>query len=243
MKKSYWILLFILSSAVMSAMENKSLFLGLSSLSSYLPTWFSSSQKLNESKLILDIRENKDKFENQLKLHKLAEYTKKLCPKTSKLFIITSVSPVQFFQYCYYQKFHETEPCMSLEQLKKDLTLLNECQKMIMDGYSALSAAMLAKDVSSQVKRAFIKELIDYQFKPTLKDTQLAEFIFYDEIMKEEQSTELKAKKLKTKFIHLLHPDSSAHWRILPNEVRKLIAGLIVQVLKQEEDCWLLPRL
>jgi hypothetical protein len=220
-------------------MENNG-WLSTFSLSSYIPIWFSSSQKPNESKLILGIRENKDKFENQLKLNPLKERFKESDPGTVLLYILR-ISSDRFLQYCYYQKFHKTEPNMNLEDLKKDLTLLNKCQNVDIDGYSALGAAMLAKDVSSQDKRVFIKELIDYQFKLTPKDAQLAEFIFYAEIMKEEQSTELKAKKLKTKFIHLLHPESSAYWHIFPNEVRKLIARFMIQVLKQEEDCWLLP--
>jgi hypothetical protein len=121
------------------------------------------------------------------------------------------------------------------------LEQLTQCQNASINGYSALGAAMLAPDISFEKRRVFIRELIKYGFKSTLRDMQLAELILYDEIMKEERGIGLKSKKLKIKFIHLLHSDSSAPWRVLPKELRKLIAQYMIQVLKKEEDCWLLP--
>jgi hypothetical protein len=238
MKKQI-ILLLISNLSFTYAMENNEL--SIFSLSSYVPTWFLSSQKSNESQLVIDLRTSKSNFESKLRF----SYGAYLNGMTTLLLAFDTdtmkTGKYCFLQYCYHYKDWHNACLMHLSDLGADTIALARCQSLKIDGYSALGAAMLAKDVSSQDKRAFIKELIDYQFKPTLKDTQLAEFIFYDEIMKEEQSTELKAKKLKTKFIHLLHPESLAYWYIFPSEIKKLIAQLMIQVLKQEEDCWLLP--
>src|SRR5579863_4008866 len=170
--KKQLLLLFILSSINISAMEIISSFPTFSSLSSYLPAWPSISQVPNESAFVLNLQKNMDELENQLKLDKGTVFKKTyIQPVTLQLFSTNEIhkNPDEFLQYCYYQKFHEDEMLMSLEQLK-DLTLLNKCQNARIKGHSALSATMLAPDVSLSQKRDFNQQLINLDFKTTLED-------------------------------------------------------------------------
>ncbi|HLX54489.1 MAG TPA: hypothetical protein VKR58_11135 [Aquella sp.] len=187
--------------------------------------------------MVSDIRADKDKFEEQLKLDKKAEIQKTyILPVTLQLFSKKGVEakPIRFLQYCYYQKFHKNE-MENLQTLQDDFTLLNKCLNAQIDGYSAIGAAMLAPDMPLYAKYNFVQELINLDFKPTPQDIEIAELILYDEIMKNQLGLEFKKK-----LIHLLHPGSPAHWHILPHDVRKLIAWHLVEEIKTDNNYWLL---
>jgi len=209
----------------------------LSPLSQYIPTWSSLSTTPNESKLILDIRKSKNTFENQLPIRFLSRLNG---PTTMLLaFYVDTIKTKKhsFLQYCYYYKYwkNNTE-MMNIHNLKTDLTALNICQETKINGYSALSAIMLAPDVSFPERQKFIQKLIEHNFKPTFNDIQLAKLIFYDEILKEEQIT-----MLKIKFMHLLNSYEPTTWSIFPKEVKELIANYMIQATKKEKNYWLLP--
>src|SRR5579862_5319016 len=166
MKKQLLASLLILSPIIISAMEDTSSFSSLSSLGSYFP-WHLNSQA-NESELVSNLQKNKDEFEYQLKVSKRKELAKYSLPFNWPLFAADKINdnPIEFLQYCYYQKFHDSELSMSLKDLK-DSTLLNKCQNAHIKGHSALSATMFAPDVSFSQKRDFNQQLINLNFKAT----------------------------------------------------------------------------
>jgi hypothetical protein len=125
---------------------------------------------------------------------------------------------------------------MYLDVLNNAPALFNKCLNARLDGYSALGAAMLAPDMPLYVRYNFAQQLINLDFIPTPKDREIAELILYDEIKKNKRASEFKKK-----LIHLLHPDSPAHWHILPYEIRQLIAWYLVEVIKTNNNYWLLP--
>ena len=238
MKKQIIVSLLILNSVSAYAMEDTSSFFSLSSLGSYFFTSSLSFQTPNESELVINLRADKDKFEEQLKLDKKAEIQKTyILPVTLQLFSKRGVEPkpTRFLQYCYYQKFHKNE-MENLQTLQDDFALFKVCLDVQIDGYSALSAAMLAPDIPLYARYNFVQQLINLDFCSTPKDREIAELILYDEIMKNKQNSEFKKK-----LIHLLHPDSPAYWCILPHDVRKLIAQYLVEVIKTDNNYWLLP--
>jgi hypothetical protein len=222
MKKHIALSLLIFSSTFTHTMEKEFSFLNPFS-------WFSSSQTPNESKLIADLRANINDFENQLKLDRSKELEKTyLLPETLQLFMhIGTTKPDQFIQYCYYQKFHETE-MVDFDEICTDTSLLKKYHELEINGYSALGAAMLAKEISIEEKLKFIKKLIKYNFKPTLKDIGIAELVLYDAITEHHKT-----------LLHLLHPHSEINWSVLPHEIRNHITQYILQLLRKE--FWLLP--
>lgn len=174
-----------------------------------------------------DIRESKDKFEGQLQLDNEIEKQKIYMSLTLPLFSIHNIdaNPIKFLQYCYYQKFHEN----GFVQLRHFNTCLyRKCQKEQIDGYSALGAAIIAKETPIQKRCKFIQRLIRHGFKPTPKDIELAELILYDE----------KPIELYKTLLHLLS-HSEINWSVLPLEIRKEIAHCMVELFKK--DFWLSP--
>lgn len=195
-----------------------------SSLLSFF-SWFSSNQTPKESKLISDLRANKNEFEDKLRnkeVKRLLENEEYMSIFPFSAYNMTS-TPIKFLQYCYYLKFHENMFNMRLDDI--DIPSLKKCREARLNGYSALGAAIISDDTSIQEKRNFIKTLmIKYDFKPTLKDISLAELYLYDNISAEH-------KKI---FIHLLHTHASTDWSVLPQEVRKHIAQYMIQLFKNE---------
>jgi hypothetical protein len=152
---------------------------------------------------------------------------------TSSTFSIQSMcqNPIQFLQYCYCMKHYEITLNPSIFDLDDNPELLAKCLTAQKDGYSALGAVMIAEDASYKERCDFIQKLIFYGFKPTENDIQLARLFFYDEVMKAEW------KQLKYLFdVNLL-----AVLNKLPKELKQLVAQYIIEMLKTEKDCWMLP--
>ena len=127
---------------------------------------------------------------------------------------------------------------MSIDYLDTDKEFLKLCKDARFDGYphySAFSAVVLAPNVSCKKKNNFIQELIKRDIQPTSKDVELAFKVSCELIGADEQKTERK-----TILKYLLHPHSHspAHWRTLPEEIRKLIAWYLVEVIKK--DYWII---
>ncbi len=227
MKKQILISLLISSSAFAYGMEDD-IWRWFSSWRSYLPTCFSSTQKLNESQLISDLRAKRNIFEGKFAynqwIYPLEEYSIALHP-----FSVDEIDtmPTQFLHYCYYQKFH-TILGMTLNHLDTSASLLIKCQNAQTNGYSCLGATMIAKDMLTEEKRDFIDELLKRNFKPTPEDIQLTKLILYDGITTHQ-----------TTILHLRHAHSQADWSVLPPEIRKLIALYMIELFKSE--LWLLP--
>jgi hypothetical protein len=252
MNKQILVLLFTLNSTFIHTMENY--------VPSFLKKFFSYNQTPHkESALVSNLRINKEQFESPFaRRYKNAienaviinAMTMELNSPTIILSSTASINinPTNFLQHCYDQRLHQNDNFISMEINALDTFehphFLKKCQNARINGYSALSTAMLAPNVFFKNRRKFIQEeLINRKFKPTPKDIQLAKLIFYDEIIKETKSISLslKAKKSKQKFIYLLRPNSPASWSVLPKEIRQLIAYFIIEILKKEENCWLLP--
>ena len=236
MKKQIIVVLFIVNTAFVHAMSKS---ISCLSRDSSLKSLCFSCDVPNESKLISDLRICKDQFEKSLKLDTRIEWQKTYSlVVTSPLFSFEKINtvPALFLRYCYYQKFHKTEFSMNLEILKNNLALLSKCRRARVSFYSAVGAAMLAPDIPLYARYNFVQQLINLDFCSTPKDREIAELILYDEIMKNKQKSEFKKK-----LIHLLHPDSPAHWHILPQDIRKLIAQYLVEVIKTDNNYWLLP--
>lgn len=233
------LLALILHSSFLYPMENDSWISALclwgshvsSAVQSFLP-----SRPPKESQLILDLRNRKNKLEEQLETYVQIRFHKFLSPFSIQIFWkpVAAIQPYEFLQYCYYQKYHDSEPYMATSHLDDDECFLELCMEASIGNCSALGAAILASDVSFKEKKYFIQTLRERGFVPTQEDIQLAEFVLYEEVLRQEQET-----KLKTKFIHLLHPNSPAYWRDVPQEVRKIIASYLLELIKK--DYWLLP--
>lgn len=136
--------------------------------------------------------------------------------------------PSVFLYYCYYQKHHKDRELDLLEFVVFSTDLLNKCLHMCIDGYSALGAAMLAKDITDDNRRDFIRQLIDFGFTCTQKDKVLAELLLYDSI----------SVKHKKTMILLLCDDHRSDFSILPYDVKKY---LIYWILRPYYDVSLVP--
>ena len=65
---------------------------------------------------------------------------------------------------------------------------LRRCIDARINGYSALGAAMLAKDVSIDDKRDFIQQLLNYGFELTKKDSAILKLEFCDGLSADQQA-------------------------------------------------------
>jgi hypothetical protein len=94
-----------------------------------------------------------------------------------------------FYKYCYYINMHEHPDDIHKLILQDDqiyrslspeeaLTIFKEEY----EGYTAISACVLAQEVSTEQKRCFIKILLSYGFKPNNNDIVLANLAVYDAI-------------------------------------------------------------
>jgi hypothetical protein len=200
-----------------------------------------------ESELISNLRTNIKNFENEFakNYHEITRFRIIHHPRILSSSTSINTTPTDFLEYCYDQGLYQNDlfshmPIKDLDTFEYP-HFLKKCQNARIDGYSALSTAMLAPNVSFEDRRKFIQEkLIKRNFKPTPKDIQLAKLIFYDELIKETQSTSLslKAKKSKTKLMYILHPNFLF---TLPQDLKQFIASFMIKILKKEENCWLLP--
>jgi hypothetical protein len=249
MKKQIFLSLLILNSTFIHTMQNyvPSFVLKLFSLNNQAPR--------QESELVSNLHANKNNFETQFaRSHNITiedaaiptqptQQIQRVIPLSNACSI--NIAPTKFLQYCYDQGLYKNDLFLHMKINELDIFehphFLQKCQNARIDDYSALSTAMLAPNVFFKNRRKFIQEeLIKRNFKPTPKDIQLAQLIFYDEIIKETQSKSLslKAKKSKTKLMYVLHP---YFLPTLPQELKRFIAYFIIEMLKKEENCWLLP--
>ncbi len=184
------------------------------------------NQISNESKLILKIRASKNEFENQL-LDDTWEQDKVGYNSSMLLsrFWLEDFKPINFFRSCCY-KFHHK---MTIFKLSSSYSLFNTYKNVQINGYSALGAAMMANDISPDVKRNFIQELVNLNFKPTAKDIELAELYLYDAI----------CTITKEKIILLLCDHQKDNLPQLLPEIRTQIAYHLIQLFKNE--FWLIP--
>lgn len=136
-------------------------------------------------------------------------------------------SPANFLLYCYYQKYHDGGDRIDLDGLIAREDLFNKCKEAQVDGYSALSAAIAAKDISIESKRRFIQELMNHGFKLTEKDETLAIAEFYDAISNDQ----------KVKTVRLLL--GQGNLSVLPHDVRRYIVHSMIDTCR--EKAWPLP--
>lgn len=132
-------------------------------------------------------------------------------------------NPLIFLYYCYYQQYHNEYPSTQRERIEKQLgsslDVLNMCKMVQINGYSALGAAIVAKNVAIENKREFMQKLIDYGFKLTQKDRTLVELDLYDSIPGEQ----------KKSMVLLLSDHTQGNLSILPHDVRKYIVHYILR--------------
>jgi len=144
-------------------------------------------------------------------------------------------TPIKFLQYCYCQKLQRhfipqyKNIFIHLRCIGASACVLNKYHNAQIDGYSALGASMIAQETSIEERHCFNQELINYGFKPTLKDIKLAKLILYDEIL---------ANKKETIVLLLCDHQEDNLSQLLP-EIRKQITQYMIQLFKNE--FWLLP--
>lgn len=224
MKKQITLSLLIISSSLTHAMEN-TCHLDSFSFSLLLPAWFPFNQVQHTPSLVSNLRANKNKFEDQLRISQigkrdgirtLTDSVYRLNPDNLK------TNPSKFLRYCYYyQHWYQHRDMMQLKDL--DIPLLETCHKAQIDGYSALGVAIMQANIF------LIPKLITYGFKPTRKDIGIAELMLYDSIPTEQK---------KTTILFLCDYQEDNLSQLLP-EIRKQIAQYMIQLFKNE--FWLLP--
>lgn len=190
------------------------------------------------SQSIASMRANKDNLEKRLSMKD--KQIKKAIKRQQDLRNIFTIgsnnlgnsgfgASSNFLDYCYYQTLHER-----IGLNLSDIQNLDHCKGTHASfcDYSALGAAMLAKDIPTEKKHAFIQKLIDYGFEPLNGDIELADLIVYDHTMHYEKI-----------LLHLLYTQTPATWSPLLQEVRTHIAQYLLQLLNKESsflpDCYL----
>lgn len=222
MKKRIIILLSLILSLSVHAMENNSSSGFFSSLRSLVPAWLI-GQMSHESGIIKNMRASKNEFEVQLQVNKWS--TKYMLSITGGLFLMSDIDadPVMFLKYCYYQNLHECLICTSIEWLDTPDALRDKCKKAQIDGYSSLGAAILAQAVPDKEKGSFIQKLKNYGFELTEKDKELVVLEFYDSIPTEH-------KEIMTS---LLSASGQSGLYILPYDVRRCIVWYMAATFKE----------
>lgn len=230
MKQCLALLFLILSASTACTMENNSsssfdswsLYLS-SALRSYIPV-------IREMSLspMQKIQADKDEFEAQLQVNKLSMGY--MVPLTTGLFNVAQIdiNPVEFLKYCYNQNLHERFP-FAVDVNYMDASLLEKCKKTEIDGYSALGAAIIAKDafvtlnkcILAPMKPIFILKLMNRCFTLTEKDKILVTLELYNAI----------SAKEKEKMMLLLHDSQDGHFSVFPHEVRRVIVSDMVRLL------------
>lgn len=212
MKKHIFLSLLIASTAFTQAMEKESS--------------YSYNQSSHEPEWIQTIRKEKNKFEEQLIDNTYNQNHLNYDPTLIlSRFWRDDFNHIDFFRTCYYKSYHET----NIFNFKLSHDLLYTYKDTQIDGYSSLSAAILAKNMSHNEKLKFIQDLMHLDFKPTQKDIQLAELYVYDSH---------KMNAYKDILLHVLQNNPNSHWSLLPYDIRKQIVRLLVQFFTK--DMWLL---
>lgn len=215
MKKQITLSLLITSTACIHAMEKELSF-------SKFFSWLLPNQTSNKSQLISDIRKRKNDFERQLLTNE--EQVKKALKKQSVgYFMKINDYPIWFLQYCYYQ-----ETVQHLDEHLTFIATIEHCKNMNINGYTALGATIISKEPSITKKRAFIQKLLKSGFKLMPKDIELAKLIFYDAIIRYQNT-----------LIDLSDAHPQANWSVLPKEIRTQIVQHMIQLFKNK--FWLLP--
>lgn len=181
----------------------------------------SSDQVVNESELIQSLRANKNKFEEQLQLEK---WTTEYMDTPHGLFLPDKIAenPVLFLKFCYFQELQVTGYInISIRDFDNSNSLSDKCRAARIDGYSALGAAMLAKEVQDACKGAFILDLKDRGYTLTEKDKELLVLELYDVIP-------VRCKKIMI----LLLCDQQTNDE-LPHDIRNYIVQYIMDSLKK----------
>lgn len=170
------------------------------------------------------VQVDKSEFEYQLQI---GWHLRTLIPLVSGYFRDrVKINPAVFPRYCYIQKFHrELDACFKLSDLDQDAILLNECKEARINGYSALGAAILAKDVDIEYKKDFINQLMDKGFTFTENDKALIALELYNAIPAEE----------KQMMLFLLHDHQEGGLTLLPHEVKRYIVDCALCLYKEKE--------
>ncbi len=133
-------------------------------------------------------------------------------------------SPYDFLRYCYYQQHHSGQGEWNLKQLVECSDLFDICQRIQINGFSALGAAFLSQDVLCEEKYKFFELLMRHGFEWTENDKMLIQFYFYNAIPLKEKQT----------MILLLCDHKEDNLSVLPCDVRKYIVACMVHFLKQQ---------
>ncbi|HEX4068982.1 MAG TPA: hypothetical protein VHX42_02700 [Candidatus Babeliales bacterium] len=227
-----WIVLFcvVLSSSVAHAMKNELEPSNSFSFSSLFYALFSSCPVQYESKFVSDLRVSKKNFADNL----IDKETKnKICGSSTMVtFSVDSMcqNSVQFLQYCYCFKHYDDLINPTVLHFEENPELLEKCLTAERDGYSALGVAMISEDTFFKERYDFIQVLLQYGFKPTVKDIQLAWLFLYDEIMKKEW------KQLH----YLFDANPGVLLNTLSKELKRLILQYMIEMLKKKKDYWML---
>ncbi|HJZ23110.1 MAG TPA: hypothetical protein VJ201_01520 [Candidatus Babeliales bacterium] len=217
------VLLLLIVSPSMHAMESYSSEEFFSSFCSYLSQW-AMNQASGESEFIQKLRISRNQFEEQLQVFTLRSILDDWTIKDLANSI--DANPLLFLEHCYHQRFFWRNV---ITWSSFEVSLINKCKKARIDGYSALGAACIARDISIGHKRDFIRPLMEHGFELTEKDKALAVIELYDAIPVEQ----------KKKIIFLLFILGQGDFTILPDDVGKEIVYCIVYPFK--EDVWPLP--
>lgn len=218
--QKFLVLSLLVMSSSMYTMEKYS----VSSFFSYLRSFVCSDQNLNESELIQGLRANKNKFEEQLQLNKWdTEYMNNV---PNGLFSPEEIDkdPINFLKFCYWQDLELSGYInVSIRQFDEP-SLLYKCKNARIDGYSALGAAIIAKDVQDPCKGGFILELKDRGYTLTEKDKELLVLELYDAIS-------VKDKEI---MILMLCNHKMSNLSVLPHDVRNYIVQYMIASLKDK---------
>lgn len=217
-----FILLSLLSSLSVYAMEEEEhSCCRLSSLRSYLPAWFTKKQvSCSVLSPMQKLQEDKSKFEARLHIVKCS--FAELLPRS-----IENENPNEFFRYCYHQNLHNEFEFGTADVEDLRGSWFEACKKAQINGYSAVGAAIIAKDVFVEYKRSFIQKLMNKGFQLTEEDRKLVVFELYDAIPAEQ----------KKFMISLLQDHKEGNLALLPYDVRKYIVDYIVHLYRDKE--WL----
>lgn len=181
----------------------------------------SSDHVVIESGVIKELRIRKNKFEEQLQLEK---WTTEYMDTPHGLFLPDKIAenPVLFLKFCYFQELQLTGYInISIRQFDEP-SLLQKCRDARIDGYSALGAAMLAKEVQDPCKGGFIFDLKDRGYTLTEKDKELLVLELYDRI---------PVQHKKIMILLLCNQQTSDE---LPHDIRNYIVHYMIDALKKD---------
>jgi hypothetical protein len=91
-------------------------------------------------------------------------------------------NPKNFLIYCGNQQDNRLKELTNL--LANDNSLLQKCIQARINGYSALGATLIQKNINKPETINFIKALTAFGFKPTKKDKEIVHLKIYDTLNK-----------------------------------------------------------